>query len=511
MQNNTVTKAENQTVVRPPIVVVMGHIDHGKTSILDWYRNTKVVEKESGGITQHIGAYEVIHEGRRLTFIDTPGHEAFSKLRGRGAKTADVAVLVIAADEGVKPQTKEALEAILQYHLPFVIALNKIDKESANPERVRQELAKENILVESYGGQIPMVEVSAKTGAHMDELLETIILLAALDTNPGHPEKPAEGIILEAHRDPRRGLSASLLILTGTLKKGDPIVIARTIETVKILEDFLGHPITTAGPSSPVQIAGLSALPPMGEQFLAFPAKEDAQMHIKNLPPAPQEHSDTPKDKEPLAPGNTEQKIPSVFTIILKADVTGSEEALSDALRRLNSDAIRIEIIKSEVGDINESDVKLALATHTVTIIGFKVRVDTRVRELIRHSGIHVITGDVIYQLLDAVGEKMRSHLPPETTRVTLGTMQVLKLFKKENGKQIVGGRVEEGTIKKGVTAEILRGSEILGTGIIRELQRERTPVEEIGAGGECGIMLESKTAAAPGDTLRIYEEKAPA
>src|SRR3989338_1921160 len=262
----------------------MGHIDHGKTKILDWYRKSKVVESEAGGITQHIGAYEVEHKGRKVTFIDTTGHEAFSKLRSRGAKVADIAILVVAADEGVKPQTIEALATIQQNNLQFVVAINKIDKPEANPDRVKQELAKENVLVESYGGKVPSAEVSAKTGENLDSLLELLLLVAELENLQADPVKYAEGVIVEGHRDPKRGLTATMLVRNGTLKRKHVMVFGRMVETIKIMEDFRGRKIDRAGPSSPVLVAGLKEMPAVGDVFRAFAAKKVAEGFIASLP-----------------------------------------------------------------------------------------------------------------------------------------------------------------------------------------------------------------------------------
>jgi translation initiation factor IF-2 len=315
------TKKQEQPQTRPPIVVVMGHIDHGKTKILDWYRKTKVVEQESGGITQHIGAYEVEHAGRKITFIDTPGHEAFSKMRSRGANVADIAVLVVAADEGIKPQTKEAIDIIRENNLTFVVAINKIDKPEANIDRVKQQLAEENILVESYGGKVPSVQISAKTGENMDELLEVLLLLADLENLSADPQKPAEGVVIEAHLDSKRGITSTLLIRDGGLALGSTLVIGNSVESVKIFEDFLARPIEKAGPSSPVRVIGLAETPLVGDTFRAFGSKIEAEEFAKTV---------VREDKKPrLKIGKTEKEGGKpIFNLIIKADVLGSKEAL---------------------------------------------------------------------------------------------------------------------------------------------------------------------------------------
>lgn len=503
MEEEIVTTKENtKRTVRPPIVVVMGHIDHGKTKILDWYRKTKLAEEESGGITQHIGAYEVEHHGRKITFIDTPGHEAFSKLRSRGAKVADIAILVVAVDEGVKPQTKEAIEIIQKNNLPFVIALNKIDKPEANSERTKQQLAEAGVLVESYGGKVPSVEVSAKGGQNMDGLLEVILLLADLENLLADFDKNAEGVVIETHLDPRRGVTAVLLLRDGRLKKGDRLIVGNSSETIKILEDFRGRAVEELGPSSPALVAGLSQAPAIGEIFRAFGSKEEAEAFLASLPRevAPLLGKESVKSEE--AEGRP------VFNIILKGDVAGSVEALEESLRKLESGEVGINILRSGAGDIGEADIKLALATKLVTVVGFKVGVDSSARELAEKANIHIFTGDVIYNLLEEVKRGIEDMLPPVVKRTDLGRAKILKIFKKDGAKQIVGGRVEEGVIKKGVSIEVGRGKEILGRGNILQLQRNKQDVEEVGQGSEFGILTDCKVAIQENDWLDIFQEE---
>ena len=500
---------EKQKITRPPVVVVMGHIDHGKTKILDWYRKTKVVEQESGGITQHIGAYQIdagnppspkATEGqRKITFIDTPGHEAFSKMRSRGAKVADIAILVVAADEGVKPQTKEAISIARENNLQLIVAINKVDKPEINLERVKQQLAEENILVESYGGKTPSVEISAKTGTNMDSLLEMILLVAELEDLKADPVKSAEGVVIEAHLDPKRGITSTLLVRNGTLKKGGIIVLGKSIETVKILEDFRGRAVDEADPSSPVLIAGFSKMPVVGEEFHSFEKKSEAENFVSTLPPE-EEKLSLPKDVK-------DEERP-VFNIILKADVGGSQEVLEESLKKIDSEAVKIKIIRSEIGDIGESDVKMAQATKLVTIVGFKVRVDPQVRELAESSKIRIVTGEVIYELLDQLKKMIGEMIPPEVKRMDLGRAKILKIFKKTGNKQIVGGRVEEGALQKNAKVEIQRNKNILGTGNIIELQRNKINTVEVVKGEEFGIMIDSQIPMEEGDLLVIFQEE---
>ncbi len=488
--------------VRPPIVVVMGHIDHGKTTILDWYRKANVVASESGGITQHIGAYEVQHQDKTITFIDTPGHEAFSKIRSRGVRIADIAILVVAADEGVKPQTKEAIEIIRQSQIPFIVALNKTDKPGANPERVKQELAAESILVESYGGKTPSVEVSAKTGNNMDVLLETILLLAEIQELKSQPEKNAIGVVLETHRDPKRGISATLLVQDGTLKRHDLIVVGRSMETIKILGDFTGLPADRIGPSAPALVAGLSQVPGVGDLFIAFSSKPKAQEYLRQLPPLP---AAVKTSVAANAGGETEKPI---FNIILKSDVVGSKEAIEESLQQLHSRDVGIKIIRSEVGDVSEDDVKLALATHLVTIVAFKVRIDPSVRELAEKQNIHIVAGDIIYRLLDDAKQQIQEILPPIIQRTNVGKIKILKIFKKNGDKQVIGGRVEEGVARKGAVMEILRNKEAVGKGTILQLQQNKHDTNDVSAGNECGILADASIGIQEGDVCQMYSEE---
>lgn len=502
-QKNTEQKKE-QEITRPPIVVVMGHIDHGKTTILDWYRKTKVVASESGGITQHIGAYEVAQGERSITFIDTPGHELFSKLRSRGAKVADLAVIVVAADEGIKPQTVEALRIAEENDLPYVIAINKIDKPEANPERVKQELAKENVLVESYGGKIPSVEISAQTGARMDDLLGLLLLLADMQHFTAHPGRLAEGVVLETERDNRRGISATLLVRDGTLRKDHALVIGRSLESIKIFENFLGHPVAKANPSSPVRITGLRETPVVGDRFHAFTTRAEAEAYRVALPVVPEPEQEALVQQE-VAPHDKDKP---VFHLIIKADVSGSKEALEEALAKLDSDFVGVKILRSQAGDINESDVKLALATKLVTIVGFKVGINVTAAMLAEHEHVRIIRRDVIYEILDEARKKMEEIIPPQITRSSLGRAKILKIFKKDGNRQVVGARVESGMVKKGAKIEISRMREVIGTGALVQLQRNKSDADTVEKGSEFGMLVETKTPIIEGDMIEAFLEE---
>ena len=499
-------KSLHAEYIRPPIVVFVGHIDHGKTTILDWFRKTKVAEKESGGITQHIGAYVVLHtsshtgEQKHITFIDTPGHEAFSRLRSRGANVADVAVLVIAAEEGMKPQTKEALELIQSTKTPFVVAINKIDKQEANPERVKQELAKEEIFVESYGGKVPSVEVSGKTGKGMDELLEVILLMADLEHLRANPAKQAEGVVIEAHRDPKRGTTATLLIRDGSLHSGDYVLAGGSAESVKIFENFAGKSIRCAGPSEPVRLAGFKEMPAVGEAFSSFAKRQDAE--------AAAERERSTENDVKKSSGVPEESGKPVFNLVLKADVVGSLEALEGLIKRFESDRVGINILRRDTGDISESDVKLARATGRVTIIGFRVEVDSSTRLLAEKTNVHMLTGDVIYELVDEVKKEIEAFIPSEITRIELGKAKVIKVFKKDGARHILGGRVTEGELKKGAFADVVRMKEAVGRATIVQVQHNKIDTSSVEAGKEFGALLEFRGTIEEGDILHVFEEE---
>jgi translation initiation factor IF-2 len=489
---------------RPPIVVVMGHIDHGKTTLLDFIRKTDIAAKESGGITQHIGAWRVEVESgpegerKHITFIDTPGHEAFVAMRSRGAKVADIAILVVAADEGVKPQTKEAIRIIKEAKIPFIVALNKIDRPEANPERVKQELANEDVLVESYGGKIPSVEISAKTGKNISGLLEIILLVTELEHLRADPARLAEGIIIEAHRDPKRGDAASVIVRDGTLRRKDMIVIGNAAEQIKVLEDAQGKVVIEAGPSFPARIPFLSQLPAVGETFQAYPDKRSAEAAI-HTPPSP--------FKTPPS-GTAKNQEKHLFNIILKADAAGSLEALAEKIRALARDAIGINIVKKDIGAISESDVKFAAATGKVTIIGFRVRIDGSARELAERAGVRILTGDIIYELLEEVEKILAGAIPLRIRRRDLGRAKILKIFKKEGRRQIAGGRVETGAVEEDAFFEILRPGGSIARGRIYELQQNRARAKDVSAGLEFGMMTDAELPLREGDMVAVFKEE---
>lgn len=503
-------KLEKSKNVRPPIVVVMGHVDHGKTKILDYIREAKVAEGESGGITQHIGAYEAHHKGKKITFIDTPGHEAFSAMRSRGANIADIAVLVVAAEEGVKPQTKEAIRIIKDAGIPFVVALNKIDKKDANPEKIKQELAENGIQVESWGGKIPSVNVSAKTGRGIDDLLDTILLLAELEELEWDPALLAEGVVIESHRDSRVGNTATLLLRNGALAKKHFLPFRAGVERVKIMKDFTGHDIDEAAASMPVVISGFRALPEVGEQFRAFAAIDAAEQYRIAQQPTTKTQKEETEDKHDMEKIETaeEQKRVMAFPLILKSDVAGSKEALDAMLGAMRYPDIEVKLVRSDVGDINESDVKFAIAGRISCIAGFRVGVMPEAKQLAENYRIRIVARDIIYELADEVKKTMEAALPGEIKENEIGRLTVLAIFKKTGGRQVVGGKVEAGAMRTGAKCKIMRGAERLGSCKLAGLQREKTAVDEVAKGTECGCAIDADAQIEKGDAVVLYEEE---
>ncbi|MBI3627668.1 MAG: translation initiation factor IF-2 [Candidatus Sungbacteria bacterium] len=505
------TEIKNQKtdvgVARPPVIVVMGHVDHGKTSLLDYIRKSRVAEKETGGITQHIGAYTIGNvaapsspkamEGqRKMTFIDTPGHEAFTAMRSRGARVADIGVLVVAADEGVKPQTKEAISILKAAAIPFVVALNKIDRPGKDVEKVKQELSVNEVQVESWGGKIPSVEVSAKTGEGIDTLLETILLLAELEELSSNPKTNAKGVVIESHRDPRRGGTATLLVREGSLRRGDFIVIDAAVSSVKIFEDFQGNAIREAGPSDPVRIAGLSEVPNVGSDAEAFASKSAADQFAASKARA------HPQKAEEVVGGK------SYINVILKTDVSGSKEAIEGVLQTMQLPDVGIRLIRSEVGDVNDSDAQLALSSTNVVIIGFKVKMPAHLFEQLKNSDAQIIQGEIIYEIFDKLKEAIKHLIPAEIREVIAGKLKVLKFFKTDKSRQVIGGRVVEGKLNPGLAFRVLRKNTVLGQGKIIGLQNRKEAISEVAEGNECGLLAEADMLIQENDVLEAYREE---
>ncbi len=491
---------KDSLLARPPVVVVLGHVDHGKTSILDYIRQTKVVAKESGGITQHIGAYQVTTaQNKLITFIDTPGHEAFSAMRSRGAKVADIAVLVVAADEGIKPQTKEAISHIKNSGLPFMVALNKIDKPGIDVQRVKQELAENEVFVESYGGDIPAVEVSAKTGQGIDDLLDMILLLAEMAELRYDPNLPAQGVVIESNMDANKGATATLLVKNGELKVKDIISCESTFGIIKNMTDWQRKNIVTAPASMAVQALGLNDVPFVGEEWQAQPNLEIA----KEIAAKKRVIEEVKRRASEFISPTADQK---VLNVILKADAIGTLEAVSDALGAINQEKVLIRILESAAGDINEGDIKLA-GSANASIFGFKIKVQKQFESIAQREGVAVGIFNIIYELIQAVRESMANLLEPVIEKKVMGKLEVLASFKETGVKKVIGGKVLEGKIIRGLKVDILRDGEYQGEGKLTQLQHNKQDVSEVTKDKECGLLVESEASIQPKDVLEIYEE----
>lgn len=490
--------------LRPPVVTVMGHVDHGKTKLLDAIRSTDVVATESGGITQHIGAYQVTiktkekDKERTITFLDTPGHEAFSAMRAHGANITDVVVLVVAANDGVKPQTIEAINHAKAASVPIVVAINKIDLPDADAEKVKRQLADHDLLSEKWGGKIPMVEVSAKNNLNIDNLLEMILLVADLKELKADPTLPATGVVIESHMQAGRGPIATVLIQEGTLKTGDPFVVGETYGKVRIMENYLSKKITEAGPATPVRIAGLQDIPNFGNQFLVVDNEKQAKelTKVKTIKRKVLSITDISAD---IKAGKIKE-----LKLVIKADVAGSLEALKSSLENISTEEVKINIIHEGVGDVTESDVNMAVASHAL-VIGFRVKADGDVMNLARRENIKISIYDIIYQLLDDLTAALSGLLEPEIVETEIGRLQVLAVFKNTKSDKIIGGKVTTGKLAINAEVKITRDKEEIGTGKIKGLQQEKKDTSEVLENFECGLDVETPTKILVGDVLEAY------
>jgi translation initiation factor IF-2 len=492
---------------RPPVVTVMGHVDHGKTSLLDHIRRTKVAAGEAGGITQHIGAYHVETPRGVVTFLDTPGHEAFTAMRARGAKATDIVVLVVAADDGVMPQTIEAINHAKAAEVPLVVAMNKIDKHEANPEKVKQELLTHGVVPEEYGGDSPVIPVSAKTGQGIDELLEQVLLQAEVLELKAAVDAPAQGVVIEARRDKGRGPVATLLVQSGTLKRGDIVLTGAVYGRVRAMLDENGKPVQSAGPSIPVEIQGLSEVPNAGEEMMVIgderKAREIAlfrQGKFRDVKLAKQQASKLENMFEQMGEGGKK-----VLTLVIKADVQGSQEALVHALTRLATEEVKVTVVHAGVGGITESDVNLAMASRAV-IIGFNTRADTTARKLIESAGMQVRYYNIIYDAVEDVKAALSGMLAPERKESILGLVQVRQVFRISKVGTVAGCYVQEGLVKRSAQVRVLRDNVVIHTGEIDSLKRFKDDVREVKAGFECGMSLKNFSDLKEGDQFEVFE-----
>jgi translation initiation factor IF-2 len=496
---------EYKTEPRAPVVTVMGHVDHGKTSLLDYIRRTRVASGEAGGITQHIGAYHVETERGMITFLDTPGHEAFTAMRARGAKVTDLVVLVVAADDGVMPQTIEAIHHAKAAKVPIVVAVNKIDKPEANPERIRQELVAQGVVPEDWGGDTMFIEVSAKTGQGIDALLESVLLQAEVLELKAAKEAPARGIVIESRLDKGRGPVATILVQSGTLKRGDVLLAGAVFGRVRAMLDENGKPVEQAGPSIPVEIHGLSEVPVAGEVVVALADERKAreialfrQGKFRDVKLARQQATKL----ENLFEQKGEVKI---LALIIKADVQGSYEALTHALEKLSTDEVKVNIIHSGVGAITESDINLALASKAV-VIGFNSRADTVARKLISATGVDVRYYSIIYEAVDEVKAALSGMMAPERKESIIGLVEIRQVFRISKVGAVAGCYVLDGVIRRGSSVRLIRNGEVIHTGELDSLKRFKDDVKEVKANFECGLSLKNFNDIQTGDQLEVYE-----
>jgi translation initiation factor IF-2 len=498
---------------RPPVITVMGHVDHGKTTLLDRIREANVVAGEAGGITQHIGAYQVVKDGKKITFIDTPGHAAFSKMRMRGAQVTDIVVLMVAADDGVMPQTIEAINHARAAEVPIIVAVNKIDKENADPQRVLSQLAEYELVPEAWGGDTIVVEMSAQQNLGVDDLLEQLNVVAELEDLQANPDGRAKGIVLEANLDIGRGPVATVLVDKGTLKVGDPIVAGAAWGKVRALINERGEQIKEAGPSTPVQVLGLSMTPQAGDEFRAAPDEKTARVVAES-----REQRMRVMNQRGDARVQRGVKLEDIFTqiqageaatlnLVIKADVHGSLEAVTESLRKMERDEVKVAFVHRGVGGITENDITLAAATNA-TLIGFNVRPDRKSRDLAETEHVEIRTYEIIYKLLEDMERAMLGLLAPEFEEVVTGEAEVREIFRVPKLGAIAGCAVRTGVITRGTKVRFLREGTIIWKGSIQSLRRFKEDVREVREGFECGIGLSDFQDLKPGDLIETFEER---
>lgn len=494
---------QNTRIARPPVVTVMGHIDHGKSTLLDYIRKTKVTDTEAGGITQHLSAYEVEHTGsdgvlRRITFLDTPGHEAFQHLRSRGSSTADLAILVIAADDGVKPQTLEALRAIEEAKIPFLVAITKIDKDNANVERAKSSCLEHGIYLEGLGGSISYVPVSSKTGEGVPALLDLLLLAADMEELYGDPRAPASGLVIESHCDPKRGISAALVILDGSLRVGQYVVAGNAFAPLRIVEDFQGKTLVEATFSSPIMVVGFTDIPPVGARFKVVDSKREAQLLVKDVV-----HHGDAAHMDVI--DETDGRF--VLPVVVKADVIGSLEAIVQEIRKHSDDATQVRIIREGVGAVTEGDIKSAGGDTRTLVIGFNVGADSAAEEIAERTGISIHTFRIIYELTDWLPGAIEERRPKVTGETVTGVAKVLKCFSYAKKEQTIGCRVESGVLAIKDVVRLQVDEEHVVQGKIESLKSGKSTVSKVEAGNDCGahIIIDLPRELSFGDELTAF------
>ncbi|MBQ4817005.1 translation initiation factor IF-2 [Bacillus pumilus] len=506
LEKYEVEDKEEDMQVRPPVVTIMGHVDHGKTTLLDSIRKTKVVEGEAGGITQHIGAYQIEDNGKKITFLDTPGHAAFTTMRARGAEVTDTTILVVAADDGVMPQTVEAINHAKAAEVPIIVAVNKIDKPTANPDRVMQELTEHGLVPEAWGGETIFVPLSAKTGEGIDELIEMILLVSEVGELKANPNRAAKGTVIEAELDKGRGSVATLLVQTGTLQVGDPIVVGNTFGRVRAMVNDIGRRVKTAGPSTPVEITGLNDVPNAGDQFLVF--KDEKTARQVGEARASKQLDEQRSDKAKLSLDDLFEQIKQGevkdINLIVKADVQGSAEALTAALQKIEVEGVKVKIIHTGVGAITESDIILASASNAI-VIGFNVRPDGNAKSTAETENVDIRLHRIIYKVIDEIEAAMKGMLDPEYEEKVIGQVEVRQTFKVSKIGTIAGGYVTEGTITRDSGIRLIRDGVVIFEGEVDVLKRFKDDVKEVSQGYECGITIKKYNDIREGDVMESF------
>ncbi len=490
---------------RPPIVAIVGHIDHGKSTLLDYVRKTSVVEGEAGGITQHLSAYEATHKNttglHRITFLDTPGHAAFSGMRARGLEAADVAILVVSSEDGAKPQTVEALKLITEAGLPYIVALTKTDKPGSNIEKTKMSLIEHQIFLEGLGGEVPWVGISSKTGEGVPELLDLILLQAEIKGLSSNPAAAGEGLVIETHVDPKRGATATLIVRDGHIASGEFVVAGAALAPVRIMENFVGKPIKEALPGSPVRIVGFSTLPAIGSHFTTVASKKEAESKAS-------QQGSAKKSSDLLSEPVAAEEVPKlVLPLVIKTDVAGVGEAVLHELEKIPQDSrLEVRVVSRGVGSITENDIKLVGGGKTPGIVlGFNVKVEKEARELSERLGVMLATFDIIYKLAEFLATELEKRRPRMATEVNRGVAKVLKFFSGQKGRVVLGGRVEEGSLKLHQEVKIMRRDLEIGRGTISSLQSSKKDVKEVEAGLEFGAMIKTQALPAAGDKLEAF------
>ena len=504
-ENYEIEDREEDLVERPPVVTIMGHVDHGKTTLLDYIRNSNVASGEAGGITQEIGAYQVECNGKKITFIDTPGHAAFTEMRARGASVTDIVIIIVAADDGIMPQTKEAIDHAKAAGVPIIVCINKIDKPEANIDRVMTGLVEAGLTPEEWGGDTIVTKISAKTGEGVDELLENILLIAEMQELKANPNRYATGAVLESKMDKHVGAVATLLISNGTLRLGDPIVVGTAFGKVRTLKDDLGRNIVEAPPAMPVEITGLSSVPSAGDKFMAFETEKQAKQ-IASDRALREKDADTNRTGMSLEElfGKINEGLKEI-NVVLKTDTNGSLEAVKSSLEKIDVEGVKINVIRGAVGGITESDIVLASASNAL-IIGFNVRGNNKVLDMAKQYSIEIRLYDIIYKLVEDMEKAMKGMLEPIYEEKVTGTAEIRQLFKFSKVGMIAGCHVTSGTIKNNDKARVVRDSIVIYNGSIKSLQHEKDGVKEMSKDHDCGLTLDNFQDYKEGDIIEVYE-----